>query len=321
MKLKYAVIGVGGYIAPRHLKAISETGGEVVAAIDKSDSVGVLDQYFPEAAFFTEFERFDRHLEKMRLAGNPVHYVVVCTPNYLHDPYIRFGLKYGADVICEKPLVLNPENAQLLMKLEQETGKKVYTILQLRLNSDLLALKQSLKHETAQQEVVLTYITARGQWYYTSWKGDEAKSGGVMTNIGIHLFDLLIWLFGPVQEIALHQSSHDRASGVVQFGKAKVRWFLSISAETMPQTAISAGRRAWRAFAVGDKEIDISQGFDGLHTESYRQILQNNGFGIAETLPSLQLVWQLRNRTLDVLPIDAHPFAFLPQSEHPFKKN
>ena len=320
MKLKYAIIGVGGYIAPRHLCAIAEIGGEVVAAVDKSDSVGVLDAYFPNAAFFTEFERFDRHLEKLRIAGAPVDYIVVCSPNYLHDPHIRFSLRLGAHVICEKPLVLNPENAISLQHLEAQIARRVNVVLQLRLNPHLLDLKKQIEQNDSMLDVDLTYITARGKWYYASWKGDDEKSGGVMTNIGIHLFDLLIWLFGPVRTMELHQKSHDRASGFLQFDRAKVKWFLSISADTLPQSAKDQGLSAWRAFAVGDQAIDISAGFNGLHTESYKSILAGHGFGIADALPALQLVWDLRHLELNPESPNAHNLAHLPQSEHPFKK-
>jgi UDP-N-acetyl-2-amino-2-deoxyglucuronate dehydrogenase len=321
----FAMIGAAGYVAERHLQAMAAVGGSLVAALDKSDSVGVLDRYFPGAAFFTEFERFDRHLEKLRHGGTPVDYVVVCSPNYLHDPHIRFGLRYGADVICEKPLVLNPENAVHLQELEQQCGRRVWAILQLRLHPMVEELRRAVAEAKAtglRPKLALTYITARGDWYYASWKGAEDKSGGVMTNIGIHLFDLLIWLFGPVQKKEMHVSSHDRAGGMLQFMEVDVSWFLSINADTLPQSTVDEGRRAVRKFAVGEKTIELTEGFEDLHSLSYQKIQENQGFTISDALPALDLVWRLRSLILTPIHMcdTAHELSKLPLSVHPFKK-
>ncbi len=292
--MNFALIGAAGYIAPRHLKAIYDTGHRLVAAYDPNDSVGILDSFFPEADFFIEFERFDRHLDKLKRAGQKIDYISICSPNYLHDAHIRFGLRLGADVICEKPLVLNPWNAEALQESEAETGKKVNTILQLRLHPALIALKKQIDQAPGQYEVNLTYITARGNWYYTSWKADLAKSGGIATNIGIHFFDMLIWIFGAVKENIVHLHTQDRAAGLLQLEKAQVRWFLSINAENLPDQAKIHGQRTFRSITVDGKEVEFSEGFTDLHTRSYEEILAGSGFGIHTILPAIQVAHDIR---------------------------
>lgn len=314
----FALIGAAGYIAPRHLKAIRDTGHRLVAAYDPQDSVGVLDSYFPETDFFTEFERFDRHLEKMKRAGQAIDYVSICSPNYLHDAHIRFGLRHGANVICEKPLVLNPWNAESLKINEIESGKQISTILQLRLHPAIIELKNKVAQGVSGQKhkVDLTYITARGNWYYTSWKGDVQKSGGIATNIGIHFFDMLSWIFGAVQQNRVHVHTHDRAAGFLEFEKARVRWFLSINADTLPPEAI--GKRTFRAIKVDGESVEFSEGFTDLHTLSYQSILEGKGFGLQDAMPSIQLAHDIRNATPFGIEGDFHPLAKLPLTKHPF---
>jgi len=318
----FALIGAAGYIAPRHLKAIKDTGNRLVAALDPNDSVGIIDSYFPEADFFVEFERFDRHIEKLRRKGQGVDYVSVCSPNYLHDAHIRFGLRNGANVICEKPLVLNPWNVDALLESERETGKSVHTILQLRLHPALVALQQQLTQAPADKkyELDLTYITSRGHWYYTSWKGDVNKSGGIATNIGIHFFDMLIWLFGPVQDNVVHLHTHDRASGFIELQHARVRWFLSISADTLPVEVAAAGKRTFRSLTLNGEQIEFSDGFTELHTHSYQQILEGHGFTLSDARPAVVLAHDIRFRAPVGLQGDYHPFAALPLSRHPFAR-
>ena len=319
---KFALIGASGYIAPRHLKAIKETGNELVAALDPFDSVGIMDSYFPATDFFTEFERFDRHLEKLKHTDKKIDYVVVCTPNYLHDAHIRLGLRIGADVICEKPLVLNPWNIEALKKLEVETGHKVYTILQLRHHPSIIDIFNQIKNSKSQSkhEVDLTYITSRGNWYYTSWKGNTDKSGGVATNIGIHFFDMLNWVFGKLESNEVHLNTHDRAAGYLEFVNAKVKWFLSINQETLPEEIKELNQRTFRSIKVDGKEIEFSSGFTDLHTISYQEILDGNGFGLDDAKKSIEIVEQIRNAK-EVTPTGSfHPFIDLKQSTHPFKK-
>lgn len=293
----FVLIGAGGYIAPRHMKAIKETGNNLVAALDKHDSVGILDSYFPDADFFTEFERFDRHIEKLKRQGIHTDYVTVCSPNYLHDAHIRFGLRIGADVICEKPVVLNPWNLDALMEIEKETGHHVYTILQLRLHPSVIAMREKIKNGPAGKtyKVDLRYITSRGHWYHTSWKGDISKSGGIATNIGVHFFDMLLWIFGPVQQSSVSQHNEDTAAGTLQLEKASVNWFLSIDANNLPEEAKKDGKRTFRSMTVDGEQFEFSDGFTELHTQSYEQILKGNGFLLSETVPSIQLVHQIRN--------------------------
>ena len=292
----FALIGVAGFIAPRHLQAIRDTGNNLVAALDKFDSVGIMDSYFPQADFFTEFERFDRHLEKLRRQGKKIDYVTICSPNYLHDSHIRFALRHQADAICEKPLVLNPWNLDALAELEKETGKRVYTILQLRLHPAIQALKKKIDSapKGKQFNVTLRYITSRGHWYLHSWKGDESKSGGVATNIGVHFFDMLLWIFGKATKNIIEEMEDDHASGTLQLEKANVKWYLSINAEHLPDEAKAKGKRTHRSLQIEGKEIEFSDGFTDLHTKCYEQILAGKGFGISDARMSIDTVYQLR---------------------------
>lgn len=305
----FALIGVAGYIAPRHLQAIRDTKNNLVAALDKFDTVGILDSYFPSADFFTEFERFDRHLDKQRRSGNKIDYVSICTPNYLHDSHIRFAMRHQADAICEKPLVLNPWNVDALEEIEKETGKKVFTILQLRLHPSIIALKKEIEESPKDKifDVDLTYITSRGHWYQTSWKGDVSKSGGVATNIGIHFFDMLAWVFGGLKKNTVHLLSEDSAAGVLEFEKARVRWFLSIDYNNIPEDLKAKGKRTYRSLTLEGKEIEFSDGFTDLHTKSYEQILSGKGFGLKEARPSIQTVYEIRNQPITPLQGDFHP--------------
>lgn len=293
----FVLIGAGGYIAPRHMKAIKDTNNNLLAALDKHDSVGILDNYFPNADFFTEFERFDRHLEKLKRQGISIDYVTVCSPNYLHDAHIRFGLRIGANVICEKPLVLNPWNIEALMEIESETKRKVYTILQLRLHPAVIALREKIQKNKKgnKHQINLRYITSRGHWYQTSWKGDIQKSGGIATNIGVHFFDMLLWIFGDMQESQVFEHNKDTASGQLELEKASVNWYLSINAETLPEEAKNSGKRTFRSLTVDGEEFEFSDGFTELHTQSYEHILKGDGFALGETIPSIQLVHQIRN--------------------------
>ena len=317
----FTLIGAAGYIAPRHMQAIRDTQNDLVAAMDTNDSVGIIDSYFPNAAFFTEFERFDRHLEKLKRAGKKVDYVSICSPNYLHDAHIRFGLRYGADVICEKPIVLNPWNIDALEELEKETGNHVYNILQLRLHPSIIALKEKVNAAPKDKifEFDLTYITSRGTWYYTSWKGNTEKSGGIATNIGVHFYDMLQWVFGPVKENIVHIHTHDRAAGYFEFEKAKVRWFLSINAETLPEDVRAKGKRTYRSINIEGEELEFSDGFTDLHTLSYRDILNGGGFRIGEARAAIEIVHNIRTSTPIGLVGDYHPFCNIPMTNHPFK--
>ena len=322
MNKKFALIGAAGYIAPRHLAAIQSVGGELVAAMDPNDSVGILDSYFPDTAFFTEFERFDRHLEKLKRRGSKIDYIIVCSPNYLHDAHCRFGLRYGADVICEKPIALNPWNLDGLLEIEKETGKKVYNILQLRLHEDILALKKrvdALPSNTI-HEIDLTYITSRGNWYYTSWKSDLEKSGGVATNIGIHFFDMLGWIFGNSKENKVYQHRHDRAAGLLVFDRARVNWFLSINYDTLPEEIKEKGQRTYRCITVDGKELEFSNGFTELHNGSYQAILEGNGFDLEATRAALELAYQIRNLPIVTPNSIAHAFLQKTVSSHPFNR-
>ncbi|MCB0538253.1 MAG: Gfo/Idh/MocA family oxidoreductase [Chitinophagales bacterium] len=316
----FALIGASGYIAPRHLKAIKDTDNNLLAAYDPFDSVGIMDSYFPKADFFTEFERFDRHIDKLKRTGNQVDYVSICSPNYLHDSHIRFGLRNQANVICEKPLVLNPWNVEGLMDMEKETGKNVYNILQLRLHESVIALKKRVEQAPKDKifDFDLTYITSRGKWYYTSWKGDAQKSGGIATNIGVHFYDMLSWIFGNVKENRVHIHTHDRASGYLEFDRARVRWFLSINSDTLPEQAIEKGKTTYRSMTLEGEEIEFSDGFTELHTLSYKDILAGGGFRIKEALNAIKVVHDIRNQTPIGLKGEYHPFAKLPLTSHPF---
>lgn len=294
---KFALIGAAGYIAPRHMKAIKETGNTLVAALDKHDNVGILDSYFPEADFFTEFERFDRHLDKLKRKGEPVDFISICSPNYLHDAHIRYSLRYGADAICEKPLVLNPWNLDALIEMENETNKKVFTILQLRLHPSIIALREKILAgpKDKKYQVDLRYITSRGNWYHSSWKGDITKSGGVATNIGIHFFDMLLWIFGDMKDVVVNTQDQEHASGTLELERASVNWFLSINSNHLPETAAKAGKRTYRSLTMEGHEIEFSEGFTDLHTKSYEEILKGNGFTLQDAYPSIQVAFKLRN--------------------------
>ncbi|MDN5201647.1 Gfo/Idh/MocA family oxidoreductase [Fulvivirgaceae bacterium BMA10] len=306
----FALIGAAGYIAPRHLGAIKETKNDLIAALDKFDSVGVIDSYFPKADFFVEFERFDRHIDKLKRIGQKIDYVAICTPNYLHDSHIRFALRHGADAICEKPIVLNPWNVDALQEIESESGKKVNNILQLRLHPSIIALKKKIDEGPKDKvyDIDLTYITSRGNWYFTSWKGDISKSGGIATNIGVHFYDMLIWIFGGVQRNMVHVLEEDKASGFLQLEKARVRWFLSIDAKTLPKEVQKKGQRTYRSISVGGDEIEFSGGFTDLHTLSYQQILKGNGFGLDSARLSIETVYAIRNAKPVGKKGDYHPF-------------
>lgn len=305
----FALIGAAGFIAPRHLKAIKETGNNLVAALDKFDQVGILDSYFPNADFFTEFERFDRHIDKLKRQGTKIDYVSICTPNYLHDSHIRFALRHGADAICEKPLVLNPWNVDALAEIEKETGRKVNNILQLRLHDSIIKLKKEVEAMSigAKHDVDLTYITSRGNWYHTSWKGNVEKSGGVATNIGIHFYDMLTWVFGKVQQSIVHQLEEDIAAGYLELENAKVRWMLSINENHLPEEVKKKGQRTFRSIRMGGKEIEFSEGFTDLHTKSYAEILAGKGFGLDLAKPSIELVHAIRHAEPIGLIGDFHP--------------
>jgi UDP-N-acetyl-2-amino-2-deoxyglucuronate dehydrogenase len=308
---KFALIGAAGFIAPRHMKAIKDTGNTLLAAYDKFDSVGILDSYFPEANFFVEFERFDRHVEKLKRSENKVDYVSICSPNYLHDAHIRFGLRVGANVICEKPLVLSPWNIDGLKEMEIETGKNVYNILQLRLHPSIIALKKKIEEGPKDKiyDIDLAYITSRGNWYYTSWKGDLDKSGGIATNIGVHFYDMLTWIFGDVKKNIVHIQTHDRAAGYFELEKARVRWFLSINPETLPGQVKAKGGRTYRSLNIEGQEIEFSDGFTELHTHSYEHVLNGKGFGLDEARKSIQIVHDIRNIETIGLVGDFHPLA------------
>jgi len=307
----FALIGVAGFVAARHLKAIKDTGNNLVAALDKSDSVGIMDSYFPEADFFVEFERFDRHIDKLKRVGTKVDYVSICSPNYLHDSHIRFALRHQADAICEKPVVLNPWNVEALLEIEKETGRNVYNVLQLRHHPSIQALKNKI--DSGPQDHVydldLTYITSRGNWYMISWKGDQQKSGGIATNIGVHFFDMLTWIFGDVKENIVHVSNNNKAGGFLQLEKARVRWFLSVDPTDLPGVKKSNGQRTYRSIKLEGEEIEFSEGFSDLHTISYNDILDGKGFGLEEARSSIETVYTIRNSTPIGCTGDYHPFC------------
>jgi len=293
----FALIGAAGYIAPRHMKAIKDTGNRLVVAVDRSDSVGILDSFFPEADFFTEFERFDRHIEKLRRENREraVDYVSIAAPNYLHDAHIRFALRVGADAICEKPLVLNPWNIDALAEIEKEFGKRVYSILQVRLHPAIQALKQKAlaNRQKTKHKIELTYITGRGRWYFFSWKGDEDKSGGIATNIGVHFFDMLTWVFGPVKNNYVHLKTVDRAAGFLELETAEVRWFLSLNCDDLPPESKAEGKRTYRCVSIDGAPLDFTEGFTDLHTKSYEKILAGHGFGLEENRAAIEIVHKM----------------------------
>ena len=302
----FAITGVAGFVAPRHLQAMKDVGGRLLAALDPHDSVGILDRYWADAAFFTEFERFDRHIEKLRRGpgADRVHYLSICSPNHLHDAHIRFALRVGAHAICEKPLVLNPWNLDALQQLENETERRVYTILQLRVHPTILAFREAIvARPDEKHEVELTYCATRGQWYRHSWKGLAEKSGGVATNIGIHFFDLLIWMFGKVQSSRLHLRDDERTGGVLELERARVRWFLSIDRDDLPAGA----KGTYRSMTVDGREVEFTEGFADLHTRVYAETLAGRGFTIADARPSIELVHRIRTDALAAPTADAHP--------------
>ena len=318
----FALIGASGYIAPRHLKAIKDTNNNLLAALDTFDSVGIMDSYFPNADFFVETERFDRHLEKLKYdKGIHLDYVSICTPNYLHDSHIRMALRRGADAICEKPLVLNPWNLDALQRMEKESGQKVYNILQLRVHQSIIDLKKKIAAAPKDKifDVDLTYLTSRGNWYYTSWKGDHSKSGGIATNIGVHFYDMLSWIFGDVKQNVVHVQTHDRASGYLEFERARVRWFLSINYDVLPEEIKAKGQRTYRSITIEGEELEFSGGFTDLHTRVYEGIIEGNGYGLEDARQAIEIVHEIRNSEPIGLKGDYHPFASKKLTKHPFK--
>lgn len=306
----FALIGAAGYIAPRHMRAIKDTGHDLVASLDRFDSVGIIDSFFPDSAFFTEPERFDRHIDKLRRKGEQkIDYVSICSPNYLHDAHIRLALRNQAHAICEKPIVLNPWNVDALREIEKESGKNIYTILQLRLHPSIIKLKQEIEQGPADKiyDFDLTYITSRGRWYFYSWKGDLDKSGGVATNIGVHFFDMLTWIFGDVKKNVVHVSTEDTAAGFLELEKARVRWFLSLKKNTIPAAARKDGVSTYRSITMEGEEIEFSGGFTDLHTDSYRHILDGKGFGINQARKSIEVVHNMRTAIPVGLKGDYHP--------------
>lgn len=294
----FALIGASGYIAPRHLKAIKETNNNLLCALDPYDGVGIMDSFFPESDFFVEFERFDRHVEKLHFEkGIKLDYVSICSPNYLHDAHIRFALRHGADAICEKPLVLNPWNVDALAAVEKETGQRINNILQLRVHPSIIALKEKIDSmpKDKKHDVDLTYLTSRGNWYQTSWKGDVEKSGGIATNIGVHFFDMLGWIFGKIQEVKVEIHNKDTAKGYLEFEHARVNWFLSIDYNNIPEEVKAKGQRTYRSITIGNEELEFSGGFTDLHTLSYQEILKGNGYGIEDARQAIEIVHQIRN--------------------------
>jgi len=305
----FGLIGVAGYIAVRHLRAIKDTGNNLLASLDRFDSVGLLDGYFPQSDFFVEFERFDRHFDKLKRTGTKIDYVSICSPNYLHDSHIRFALRHQAEAICEKPIVLNPWNVDALQEIENETGRKIYTILQLRLHPRIIELRDKIKNGPKDKiyDIDLSYITSRGNWYYISWKGDLQKSGGVATNIGIHFFDMLTWLFGDATKSIVHLSQPNKAAGYLELEKARVRWLLSIDYNDLPVPVKESGKRTFRSVVIEGEEIEFSEGFGDLHTESYREILGGNGFGLSDARQSVITAFTIRNSNPVGLVGDYHP--------------
>ena len=297
----FGLIGAAGYIAPRHMAAIKATNNNLLAAYDTFDSVGIIDSHFPNADFFVETERFDRHIEKLKYErGIELDYISICTPNYLHDAHIRMALRRGADAICEKPLVLNPWNLDALQKMEKESDQRVYNILQLRLHQSIIDLKKKIDSSPKDKifDIDLTYLTSRGNWYYTSWKGDHSKSGGIATNIGIHFYDMLSWIFGDVQENVVHLRDKDKSAGYLEFEKARVRWFLSIDEKDLPKKVKEIGQRTFRSIKIDNDELEFSHGFTELHTESYKGILKDEGFGLEDAKASIEIVHDIRNKSI-----------------------
>ena len=315
MNKNFALIGAAGYIAPRHMKAIKETGNDLLAALDPYDGIGIMDSNFPNASFFTEFERFDRFVDKWhRDSGKRIDFISICSPNYLHDSHIRFALRNGTDAISEKPLVLNPWNIDQLKILENETGQKVNNILQLRLHPSIIALKEKVELELKENpnkvyDIDLTYLTSRGKWYFVSWKGDEEKSGGIASNIGVHFYDMLCWIFGEVEENIVHLKKADANAGTLKLKSANVRWFLSVNIDYIPEEIKSRGLTTYRSITVDNEEIEFSGGFADLHTRSYEEILKGNGFGLDEAYGSINTVSTIRNLEPIGLKGEYHPFC------------
>lgn len=321
MSKNFALIGASGYIAPKHLKAIKDTNNNLVAALDLFDSVGIMDSYFPNTDFFVEPERFDRHLEKLKHDKDiKLDYLSICTPNYLHDSHIRIALRRGAHAICEKPLVLNPWNLDALKKMEKESGQRVWNVLQLRLHKSIIALKSKIDAAPKDKifDVELTYLTSRGNWYYTSWKGDQSKSGGIATNIGVHFYDMLSWIFGELKENIVHVQTHDRAAGYLEFGRARVRWFLSINYDVLPDEIKAIGQRTYRSITIEGEELEFSGGFKDLHTEVYKGVIDGKGYGLDDARQAIEIVHDIRNAEPVGLKGDYHPFAKKSKSPHPF---
>ena len=309
----FALIGASGYIAPKHMAAINKTNNNLIAAFDPYDGIGVMDKYFPRASYFKEFERFDRFIDKWRNSNKRIDYLSIASPNHLHDAHIRFGLKSNCNIICEKPIVLNPHNLDQLLLIEKETGKKVNTILQLRLHPSIIKLKEKILDELNKNpkkifEIDLTYLTSRGEWYFISWKGDESKSGGIATNIGIHFFDMLNWIFGPLTNSVVHIKNKDTNAGILTFENAKVRWFLSINSKYLPNKAVLENKTTYRSIKINNKEIEFSTGFKDLHLESYKNILKGKGFGLKESYQSIQTISLIRNQKINKLKGDFHPY-------------
>jgi UDP-N-acetyl-2-amino-2-deoxyglucuronate dehydrogenase len=304
---KFALIGAAGYIAPRHMKAIRDCGGSLAAAFDPNDSVGVIDSYFPSAHFFTEFERFDRHIDKQRRLGHRIDYVSICSPNYLHDAHIRFALRSEAHAICEKPIVLNPWNIDALEELQAEGDRRIFTILQLRLHPAIKALRERWRLASNSAEVDIAYVTSRGRWYHQSWKGDESKSGGIGTNIGVHFFDMLSWIFGAPSESIIHARRPDCAAGLLLLERARVRWFLSINEDHLPQEQRAAGKRTFRSITVDGESVEFSEGFTDLHSESYKDIISGGGFPISESRAAIEMVHAIRTAPVSSSVDGRHP--------------
>lgn len=311
----FALIGAAGYIAPRHMQAIKKTGNELVAALDPYDGIGIMDSFFPNAYFFTEFERFDRFVDKwLRDTGKKIDYMTICSPNYLHDSHIRFALKSGTDVICEKPLVVNPWNIDQLKLIEQETDQKVFCILQLRLHPSIIELKEKISSELIENpnkvyDIDLTYLTSRGKWFFNSWKGDDSKSGGIAANIGVHFYDMLCWIFGDVEENIVHIKKPDAYAGFLKLKNASVRWFLSVNNNYIPEHVKASGQRTYRSITVDGNEIEFSGGFTDLHTKSYEEILKGKGFGLDEAYTSINTISTIKNSNPIGLKGNFHPFC------------
>jgi UDP-N-acetyl-2-amino-2-deoxyglucuronate dehydrogenase len=306
----FGLIGVAGFIAVRHLKAIKDTGNNLLASLDKFDSVGLIDSYFPHSDFFVEFERFDRHFDKLKRTGTKIDYVSICSPNYLHDSHIRFALRHQAEAICEKPIVLNPWNIDALQEIENETGHRIYTVLQTRLHPTIIELKKKIMNGPKNKiyDIDLTTIASRGNWYFISWKGDIQKSGGVATNIGIHFFDMLSWIFGGVKKNTVNLSQPNKVAGYLELENARVRWFLSLDQNDLPLSAIEKGMRTYRSIKIDGEEIEYSEGFTDLHTLTYKEILAGRGFGLEDARKSVEIAYTIRNASPVGLTGDYHPF-------------